>query len=801
MADATPSSSSDLSRVSDLKDAASLAAKVKQIRQGRSIQEREWKLNVAFYRGNQWVWFNKFSGRVESLPSNDAGELPRWRVRLTSNQVLPGVQAYIAMLTKTKPVISATPDTGSDTDIKAAQVAELLFEHWWRDFDLKAKLQEALLWSVLGSAGYWLITYDPQAGKGVTFLKDPQGKPVLNPELETVFREQLQREAEAMGLPVNTFVQAQEQTVFMGDINVRVLGPHQVFLDPTASSFEDADWAICEFPMSPDEIQGRFGVKLEPDAIPTDFESGLPLNPAVQQTANKTVKKVYIGYFKPTPFLPKGRYVVFTEGPDKILYDGPWQFPFEDLPLVKFSGPRVPGSTTDEALVTHARPYQKLINAILSKVVEHVYLTIRPQMIAPENSLRQRLTNEPGAVFTFSPVATAGGVIEPKWRDMPTIPPYVFSFLEEVQARIDRLFNLQAVTKGDVPPNVEAGVAIDLLQEAAVDQVAPVIQGMENSLAKAGNLMVALAKKFYVEPRLLKVTGPGGAFKVQKFQQADLSGGFSFHAEAGSGLPRTRAGRQARIESLIGMQVIRPDQAWKYLDIADLKGLAAVFASDEEHAQREQEKLLRGIPLNVPSMQQAMMALQQGVNPETGQPLGPGDDPQELLHRASLAPTPFENWQTHLDTHALWMKSVEFEGLPPEVQQDALTHFELTRQMLFSIPALPEPQAVRTNVQLKGTLDPDTAAKVLMHSGVPEANPDELRQPPLDTWVSDALDKPNANASGNDPMTAAQALQGMAQAEDQHQAKMAKAQHDAALAALRVKQAQRQLAKKPTKAA
>ena len=797
MADANQASTADLRRVSDLSDAASLIAKVKQIKQSRQLIERDWKLNLAFYRGNQWVWVNKFTGRVESLPSTDSGELPRWRVRLTSNQILSGVQAYIAMLTKTKPVITATPDSGSDTDIKAAQLGESLYEHWWRDLDLKAKLQEALLWSALGSAGYWLINWDPQAGKGMKFLLDPQGQPVMNPELAELYREQLQQAEAQMGAQQGTLLQQFEKTVYMGDITVSVFGPHQVIIDPTATSFEDADWAICEHFMSPDEIKGRWNIDVKADAVPTQFENGLPtLTNAAQTSSAKTVKRVYIGYFKPTPALKKGRYVVFIEDPDSVVVDTPWPYPFQTLPLVKFSGPRVPGSTLDEALVTHARPYQKLINAILSKIVEHVYLTIRPQMIAPEGSLRQRITNEPGAVYTYTPISSAGGLVEPKWRDMPTIPPYVFEFLREVQARIDRLFNLQAITRGDVPPNVEAGVAIDLLQEAAVDAVAPVIQGIEESLAKAGDMMAQLAQKFYTEPRLLKVIGPGGAFKVRQFLNADLQGGFSFHAEAGSGLPRTRAGRQARIESLMGMGVIRPDQAWKYLDIADMRGLAALFAADEEQAQREHEMLLRGQPLNPIEQMKAVQMVQAGINPETGQPLGPQDNPMQLVHDAGLKPKIMENLQAHMDAHALWMKSVEFEGLPPQVQQDAYQHFSLTRQMLFSIPMLPEPKAVNTTLQLKGTIDPATAAKVLQHSGVPEADQQELSQPPLLTWETDSLDKPDVEGAGNDPLDTAEQAQALLHNEEQHQMQLTQAAHNVALTQAKIKQANRP----PTKA-
>lgn len=803
----------DLSSVKQLKDPDKLVEKLQQLKRARQRLDREWKLNVSFYRGNQWVWFNKFNGRVETLPSTDTGELPRWRVRLTSNQILPGVQAYIAMLTKTKPVITATPNSGSDKDLKASQTADALFEHWWTDLHMKAKLQDALLWSVLTSAGYWFIRWDPHAGKSMTFLVGPDGQPILNSELADIYRHQLEEQAEQAGMDPKALIQQFTKTYYMGDIDVCVKGEPHVFRDPAAVSFEEAEWIFVEEFLSPDEVQAKYGVTMQPDSVAPDYETPLPFT-NVASAPEKIVKKVYCGYFKPSPALPKGRYVVFCENPNKILYDGPWPFPFTDLPLVRFSGPRVPGSSVDEAIVTHARPYQKLINSLLSKVVEHVYLTVRPQMIAPVGSLRQRLTNEPGAVFEFQPMGGGGQALLPQWREMPNIPPYVFTFLEEVQGRCDRLFNLQQINQGTPPPNVEAGIAIDLLQEAASDQIAPIIQQIEDSLARAGNLMAKLAKMYYTEPRLLKVVGSGGTAKVNQFQNADIDGGFSFHAEAGSGLPRTRAGRQARIESLAQMGVVQPAQMWKYLDVGDLKGLSQQLAVDEEQADREHEFLKDGRPLNNISLAQAQQAVQQGANPETGQPLTPDDDVQGILVRAALQPKLHENLETHLFKHAQWMNSPDFETLPMEVQQNAFTHYQQTIQRLYSIPQIPQPQPVRTSLSLRATVDPTTAAQILDRSGVPEAQAENLMQPPLDSDVRAYLgqgDKGTGGGSANTPIDEAQQVQAMQHAQDAHeldQAKTAhamalaqskaeteqtKAEHDAALAEARAKLAQREL--------
>lgn len=742
---------------------------MRQIRNGRVKQERDWKLNMAFYRGQQWVWFNRFSGQIQSIPSPDQGDGPRYRVRLTSNQILPGVQGLLAMMTKTKPVISATPDSGSERDIRAAQMAEQLFESWWRDLRLASKLQEALLWSILGSVGYWRITWDPFAGKSMTYLVDPNGQPILDQILADIYRDELTQGGENP--------RDHEKTVYMGDLRVDVIPPDALYILDTGS-FADSKAIVCRHPMSPDEVKMRYGRDMKATARVDawDIPDGV-LGMSSGGGSEMDVVDVYVGYFSPTALLPQGRYVVFTEDPSEILYDGPWPFPTHEMPFVEFVGPRVPGSSTNEAVTTHARPLQKELNRTISQIVMHKNLTLKPQILAPQGSITQRVTDEAGAIIEFMPI---GGAI-PQWREMPSIPAYVFEHLKDIQFRLDRLFNLQAITRGDVPPNVEAGIAIDLLQEAAVDQIAPVIQAMEDSLARAGDLMVRLAQKFYTEPRLMKIIGPGGSTKAKRFMGSDIDGGFSFHAEAGSGLPRTRAGRQARIEQLMGMGVIRPDQAWKHLDVADLKGLAAAFAADEEQAYREHEKLTKGDPLNVPEMQQAVAAIQQGINPDTGEPLQGNEDVRSIIQHHALKPLPFENFQIHLDTHALYMKSVEFESLPQDAQQRFLDHYTETLQYMLSLPARPDPQAVRTTLQLKGTVDPSTAAKILYRGGVPEANAHDLAQPPLETWVTDSVDKPDASGAGNNPLDELEQLQSMQHAEVQHQASQARAAADIAL--------------------
>lgn len=758
--------------VNKLVSADDLSQRRKQLQDLRSSDSREWALNRAFLVGNQWAYYNKVNAQVETLPVED-GDKPRYLVRLVSNQILPGVMAYIAMLTKTKPQIYATPDSSSHADRKAAEMGERLYEYWWHEFNMTTKLQQALIHTTL-SKGYWKITWDKNAGKPMRFTINPEdGQPIVNDRLRELFVQELQQS----GIDPSMF----EKRVALGDICVEVMKGEDVWLSPGANTPDEATYAICRHVMTPEQIKEAYGKDVEPDTTPNDDEAILSFGQIrIEKKQSNMMKNVYVGYFLPSKTQPKGRQVVWIDKPNEILKDGPWEYPFNELPLVQFPGQ----GDDDRPLVSDARPIQKELNRTLSQIVMHKNLTIKPQLLAPNNSLSQKLTGEPGAVIGYNPI----GGQKPEWRDMPSLPPTVFEILRDIQVRLDRLFNLQAVSRGDVPPNVEAGVAIDLLQEAAVDQVAPLIQRIEMALARAGMMMAKMAQVYYIEPRLLKIKGAAGSNQVYHFLNADLQGGFTFHAEAGSGLPRTRAGRIARIEKLIGMGIMTPNQAAKELDLADMRSVTHAMAVDEDHATREHDKILHGVPTNPQAFQEWVQMIQMGQNPETGTVIHAPEEAQALLMKAKVLPTPYENLAVHKEAHEQFMKTTEFETLPLEVQAQFLTHAALTTQALQSLPPAVQPEPVKTTLHLQGTVGPTAAAGILSQSGVP-VTPENMAEEALATNVYDSIDKPDAESAGNDPFTPMEQMLTITQAQDEHNVKMAEAQAKATLAQHRVAKA------------
>jgi hypothetical protein len=793
----------------DLTTPGILAEKRKTTEQLRGVLKREWALNREYNNGNQWSFWNSQMLRVESMPA-DAG--PAGKVRLQSNQIKPGLASFVAQLIKTRPTIYAEPNSAGDTDVKSAQMATSLFESLFEDLGLNSKAAEALYEAGL-SGGYWLVSWDTLAGKPMTFTLGPDGQPIMDDELAEVFIDQLTEQAEQAGHDPQEVLAVAKKTVYLGDISVKVMMAENVLLDPGAASFDDCKWAICRHSMDPDEIQARWGKYVPPNAskstdVPLAFANVEERKPVA------TVREVFIMYTKPCPALPDGRYVVWVEGPDMILQDMKWPWKHRFLPLVKFPGLYRPDSPYDDPVVSEARPMQKDLNKTLSQFVEHKNITVRPQMLAPQGSLRQKLTSEPGAVIEFNPVMN----MIPQWREIPNLPPWLFEHLNGLQGRIDRVFNRIPSSRDQIPARADGGGLLEAMQEATSDQISTIIMGLEDALARAGNIMASLAQQYYAEPRLMRIRGTGGSVQVKKFEAADIEGGFTFKPRYGTGLPRTRQGKLDAIIQLVQEQILTPQQALKELELGSVKAVQNQLMADEDQAFREHDKILRGQPINEGALQDAQNQLQQFQQQAQqivemltqGKPVdldqdGQPDDPQQVLtqlqqqmqelqqqlQQAPWQPLDFENWEQHVETHGTYMKSPEFERLPPQAQAIFIQHYNLTYQRLIEVRmAMPDANhKTSVNVRAMATVSAPTMAKILSKSGI-DSPAQEVSQPPLDTAVIDSLNQPKADGSGNDPLTQLDQAVTTQQAQDAHVTAQADAAQKMGLAEERAAQAQ-----------
>ena len=109
----------------------------RQARTARTRLEPVWYLNLAYYAGEQWLaWDGRQLYRPTLRPN---------RITIVDNRITPIVRKEVARMTKNKPVFVVSPQTGDETDLHAAELAENLMRYMWTHLSLAGDCAKSIV--------------------------------------------------------------------------------------------------------------------------------------------------------------------------------------------------------------------------------------------------------------------------------------------------------------------------------------------------------------------------------------------------------------------------------------------------------------------------------------------------------------------------------------------------------------------------------------------------------------------------------------------------------------------------------
>lgn len=585
----------------------------------------EWWEGIAFYRGDQWTVWDHGAGKLRQRPV-----LP-WRIRLTDNQILPLVMRQQAMLTERRPMYSAMPRTEDDDDVLAAEAFEAMLTYHWDRLDCTDKLGEALLWSLTTGNAFWRIDWDSSAGKGV-LVPLPLGSDAAGakdaPKAEdahTPGEERAEAEVDDFFLPGMTDEpDPQMQVVNVGDVQIRVVSPFQMMVDPSASRLEDARWVCQETYVHVDVLKEKFGAKVSnvaPDVSAEEFynyEQSLRFGSGTSTSASEDAKsqvRLYEWWERPTKKHPEGRVVTVANGRTLDERANPYggRFPYVHFPAVK-----IPGRFWADGYIKHLRPLQTMHNRALSRYHEIMNLMGNPKWIADKHAgIKETSINDrPGEVIIKTPGSEVKPISPPP---APTIHPQVMALALNAMQTIT---GVNDPLVGQNPPNVRSASALFGLQEAAMRSFVPLAMQTESALRNTGRLVLNLVQRFYTEDRTFRVIGNTGRPRVHHMMASDVGRIEDVTIVHGSMQPRSKAAQQ--------------DRALQMLQVAP-------FLFMNEDGEIDKDRLMR--VLDMPSMSSRVtlddvdrsQAYQEHIDAEQG---------------VELAVLPWENDKLHMRIHA-----------------------------------------------------------------------------------------------------------------------------------------------------
>src|ERR1700750_777459 len=95
----------------------------KLLTQSKGVQSRFvpiWAVNLAYFQGQQWLFWNK--GRL------DRPQLQPPRITLTGNRIIGIVRTELAKMTKQKPAWQVVPTSAEASDVQASETGEKILD-------------------------------------------------------------------------------------------------------------------------------------------------------------------------------------------------------------------------------------------------------------------------------------------------------------------------------------------------------------------------------------------------------------------------------------------------------------------------------------------------------------------------------------------------------------------------------------------------------------------------------------------------------------------------------------------------
>lgn len=548
-----------------------------------------WYLNDAYYKGDHWIGFNKFSGQIEPV------RLEPWRDKIIVNFCQITLDAMVSLLTNKRPSFYVAP---TEDDSKKIAVNDL----------------------------FGNPVNDPATGKPVSELK--KGKKVLEAEHATAALESIAyntnfrkkyldvvHDAAKLG---NGFLKVFYNTALqngLGEVDQARKSPFAMYIDPLCTdnvTMRDARFIIEVTQRDTTQVKVEYGVdKVVPDNqySQSEYEQmAKNVRYGSSSGSNSDTVLVYECWLKiPVKGALDGvdyKTVCITMTKDKVLRVLEDPTGYNDHPYISYAYRPVPGEFYGQGLITAIRDLNDQINKRMSQMSENATLMGNPRFWARRGTIRQgEVTNQPGSISQYD------GESIPSQMQGLNVTTDVQNIVNLLANWTQDLAQTHDVSLGRVPPNVTSGLQVELLQAADSNILSPHFEAFEEFLKEVAKKMLYTMKAKYPAGRKFTVRDKGGNIESFDFDPATFN--FSdIRVEIDSALAHTKAGRQNLLMELVGRGLLDVQTFLEYFGGFD-KDIANIV-------ERRQEEVALGI--NATPKQQG--SGQMNPIPQTGVPQG-----------------------------------------------------------------------------------------------------------------------------------------------------------------------------------
>lgn len=491
-------------------------------------QEEIWKRSYNNWRGvldqSIYPWRSKLFipwsfTVVETIIPKVFARDPKWRVISRA----PSAAASMETLVQDG-IVQSTPDQAS--------VISSLLSYQWDRMGMRLKMYDFIKDSIMYSKGYAKVTWNFQT-KDKTIMEPKVGK----------------------GDKI-TFTKRTKRDVEYDDPMVEIIDPFSVYVDPDATSLDDAEYLIhrknvplAKLKQNPnyqnvDKIADDETIK----GVKTSNYTHDYLDDETRYNGNAPQKDGHKNLVEILEYWEQDRLIVLANR-SVVLRDSPNPYNHKKIPFVDLDDYRDPHKYYGQSELSVMDPLQREINAIRNQRRDYDNLALNPVVRMVPGTLRNpnSAVMAPGNVWMVSDLASMDVFALPQLQGTA-------SEIEERTAQdIKMSVAIDEIGIGLLPENPQRRSATEVVtaQSQAGKRIAIKIALLEEAVKKIGRLVFALNQQFLDQERIIQIVGERGATEWIQLSPEDIRGDYFVDIETGSMLPKDEiAARQEAIQLL-----------------------------------------------------------------------------------------------------------------------------------------------------------------------------------------------------------------------------------------------------------
>lgn len=578
------------------------------------------KKAIANYKGIQYETQTAKSHNAKDVSQENKSKVDK----IVVNHLYDLTESHVSRAVKYKPGIEVSPANPEEfSDVVGAKMKKSLIDYIWYETKFREELFPLVVRdSKVCGEDYLFITWDPQAGgvlPGYDKMKRGGKSSVTLEDGSTV---------------------SLDKPVMRGDVKYTRVSAADVFLQKKRN-YEEVEYLFWREYVNVDDLKADYPklsaeIKPEKDEQTYDYETL-----SIKKAMNECV--VYNFYHKKTGRLSEGKRIRFIKG--LILENEVLGLDHGKLPAVRLSDIDIPNERHGVSFFRNVRPLTNIYNNITNMINRNQILCAHPKWVMPAGACKlEQLGNDITIVQFKGPVA-------PQLVSMSPTPKESFEFRQQIKEEFQILSGVHGVSRGEPPPGVTAGVAIQFLNEQENERANVFMLKVNAFIAEVADLTIQTAAQFYKDSdeRMISVVGKNSAWMAKRFEAKWLEGDYDVRVANSSALPESKA---QRVQNVLDLSerfpgIFSNEQVIEMLDLGQSEKMIDAATMSVRAAEAENEDFTAG----------------EEVAP----------------------PAEYESHINHWRVHSRLFQNPNFKTLPPELQERAKDHMIATEMMMFDL--------------------------------------------------------------------------------------------------------------------